>query len=164
MFCCPGTLIVANTIITRTRECLGAINMVDSGPFDGDYTNTRVIGNRILVDGPALLKLGIGIGSRPWGEGEGVGAFGGFACDNVFGPGTMGYAMAIGGCRDMVVQGNRIAAGTIFAGDTGDQGLPAAQPFVRMIPLPDHPDETLGDIQDDFVAEDFRCADILCIV
>jgi hypothetical protein len=53
---------------------------VDKGPYDGDYSNTRVYNNRIVSDG-AFVKIGIGIGSRPWGDGTGVGAYGGLACD-----------------------------------------------------------------------------------
>lgn len=40
-------------------SCAGCINLVDAGVFDGDYTNTRVFGNRFISDG-AYIKLGIG--------------------------------------------------------------------------------------------------------
>jgi hypothetical protein len=56
--------IIGNKIISRNRDLLGAINLVDEFPFACDFTNTRVLANEISTEGDAFIHLGIGIGSR----------------------------------------------------------------------------------------------------
>ncbi|EGG02858.1 uncharacterized protein MELLADRAFT_90664 [Melampsora larici-populina 98AG31] len=116
LFCAPGTICTGNTIIARTQNLLGAINMVDAGPYEMDYTDTRVFGNIIKSEG-AHIKLGIGIGPLAWAPGSEQRNFGGQVHDNIFGPGCFGYAIGISGAKLFSVQGNRIAAGTEFRGD-----------------------------------------------
>ncbi len=41
IFGAPGTLVEDNLIVTRSNILLGGINLVDYGPFDGDYRNHR---------------------------------------------------------------------------------------------------------------------------
>ncbi|KAG9003234.1 hypothetical protein FRB93_011146 [Tulasnella sp. JGI-2019a] len=65
LFGAPGTLVTSNTIVTRNRVGLGAINMVDYGPHDGNYLNTRVIHNTIRLEG-SYLRIGIGQGGSVW--------------------------------------------------------------------------------------------------
>ena len=60
-FCAPGTLVTNNTIIARTRNCLGAINLVDAFPFKGDYRNTRIVNNHIRTEG-AFIHLAMCVG------------------------------------------------------------------------------------------------------
>ncbi|KAH9821064.1 hypothetical protein DFH28DRAFT_1104341 [Melampsora americana] len=116
LFCTPGTICTGNTIIARTQNLLGAINMVDAGPYEMDYTDTRVFGNIIKSEG-AHIKLGIGIGPLAWAPGPEQHNFGGQVHDNVFGPGRFGYAIGISGAKNFSVRGNSIAAGTEFTGD-----------------------------------------------
>lgn len=146
LFCAPGTVVSDNTIIARSRDGLGAINMVDAAPFDADYTNTRVIGNRIYSQG-AYIKLGIGCGPLAWGEWEAVGAKGGFVEDNAILSGRLGYGFAAAGCSNMVFKGNYVAPHVSFEGNTDKTPWNIApSAFVRL----NKDDLADGDFQPDF--------------
>ncbi|KAG0146204.1 hypothetical protein CROQUDRAFT_657677 [Cronartium quercuum f. sp. fusiforme G11] len=127
LFCAPGTICIGNTIIARNQNLLGAINMVDSGPYEMDYTRTRVFGN-IIRSEAAHIKLGIGIGPLAWAPGEKLLNFGGEVHDNVFGPGRFGYAIGISGAKNFNVQGNRVVSGTEFIGDMSSMPEPINAP------------------------------------
>ncbi|ORY89615.1 hypothetical protein BCR35DRAFT_350075 [Leucosporidium creatinivorum] len=118
VFCAPGSIIANNTIIARGRDVLGAINMVDDFPFDRDFTDTRVVGNTIRSEG-AFIRLAIGCGPTcwsPWFEGHTLN-HGGSVTNNYFGPGVMGYAIALSGVKEWTVLGNTILEGTRFTGN-----------------------------------------------
>ncbi|KAG0665170.1 hypothetical protein C6P46_000267 [Rhodotorula mucilaginosa] len=119
LFCAPGTLCSDNTVIARTRNCLGAINMVDDFPFQRDYTETRVISNVIRTEG-AYFRVAIACGPTswsPWGPHH-VLNFNGQVLHNTIGPGQFGYGITLSGVKNWTVLGNVIAAGTRFAGST----------------------------------------------
>ncbi|KAM0789630.1 hypothetical protein ACM66B_000434 [Microbotryomycetes sp. NB124-2] len=119
VFCAPGTTVTDNTIVAKTRDLLGAINMVDDFPFAQDFTNTRVTGNVIKTEGDAFIRLGIGCGPTcwsPWQPGHTMN-YGGHVLDNFIGPGTLGYGIALSGVRDFTVQGNAILPNTQFTGN-----------------------------------------------
>ncbi|KAL8293491.1 hypothetical protein RQP46_000192 [Phenoliferia psychrophenolica] len=122
VFCAPGSTISDNTIIARSRDLLGAINMVDTFPFDRDFTNTRVVGNVIRTEGDAYIRLGIGCGMTCWAPFEpghmGAQNYGGHVLHNFLGPGTLGYGIALSSAKDFTVQGNAVLPGTSFSGDT----------------------------------------------
>ncbi|GAA5867321.1 hypothetical protein JCM8547_003306 [Rhodosporidiobolus lusitaniae] len=136
LFCAPGSMVTNNTIIARERDVLGAINMVDDFPFDRNFENTRVIGNRIKGEG-AFIRLGIGMGPtcwNGWGEHHTLN-YGGQVLHNYFGPGQFGYAMSLSGVKNFTVQGNTLLPHTRFGGSTHRfyAGIPSAPPtaFVR---------------------------------
>ncbi|GAA5955955.1 hypothetical protein JCM21900_002630 [Sporobolomyces salmonicolor] len=117
LFCAPGTVCTNNTIIARQRNLLGAINMVDEFPFERNFEQTRVIGNKISTEG-AYIRLGIGCGTTcwgPWAPNHGLN-FGGSVLHNYLGPGQFGYGIALSGTRRFAVLGNSILPGTRFAG------------------------------------------------
>ncbi|GAA5864028.1 hypothetical protein JCM1840_000673 [Sporobolomyces johnsonii] len=119
LFCAPGTVCTNNTIIARERNLLGAINTVDEFPFERNFEQTRVIGNKISTEG-AYIRLGIGCGTTcwsPWGKNHGLN-YGGFVLHNYFGPGQFGYGIALSGTKRFTVLGNSILPGTRFAGST----------------------------------------------
>ncbi|GAA5877195.1 hypothetical protein JCM3774_000113 [Rhodotorula dairenensis] len=119
LFCAPGTLCADNTVIARTRNCLGAINMVDDFPFQRDYTETRVISNVIRTEG-AYFRVAIACGQTswsPWGPHH-VLNYKGHVLHNTLGPGQFGYGITLSGVKDWTVLGNVVAAGTRFAGST----------------------------------------------
>jgi parallel beta-helix repeat protein len=61
IFQAPGSLVQNNTIRAESRIMFYGISMVDYGPYDGDFTGTRVIGNTIDAQG-ALIRRGISMG------------------------------------------------------------------------------------------------------
>lgn len=100
---------------------------VDEGPYDCDYTDTKVFNNTIKST-RAHIKLGIGIGPLTWAPSWQKTTYGGKVYDNTFGPGRFGYAVGMAGCRDFEVSGNRIASGTIFSGDLSGMPEPLNAP------------------------------------
>ncbi|GAA5913298.1 hypothetical protein JCM8208_005201 [Rhodotorula glutinis] len=119
LFCAPGTICSNNTIIARTRNVLGAINMVDDFPFDRNFEQTRVIGNTMKTEG-AFIRVGIACGPTswsPWGPGHTL-VYGGHVLHNYFGPGQFGYGITMSGTKNFTIQGNSVVPGTRFAGST----------------------------------------------
>ncbi|MBW0465718.1 hypothetical protein O181_005433 [Austropuccinia psidii MF-1] len=132
LFCAPGTLCIGNTIIADKHALLGGINMVDFGPYEGDYSNTKVIGNVIRSNG-AFIKLGIGIGPLAWCPSWAEKNRGGKVYDNLFGPGRFGYGIGLSGCKEFKVFGNRIVDGTTFSGDLSHAPEPLSAPPVAFL-------------------------------
>ncbi|GAA6024696.1 hypothetical protein JCM10207_009222 [Rhodosporidiobolus poonsookiae] len=119
VFCAPGSVVTDNTIIARERNLLGAINMVDDFPFDRDFTDTRVVGNRIRTEG-AFIRLAIGCGPtswNPWGPHHTLN-YGAQVLHNYIGPGQFGYGISASGTKNFTIQGNSLLPGTRFAGAT----------------------------------------------
>ncbi len=61
IFQAPGSLVANNTIIAESRIMFYGIPMVDTGPYDGDFTGTHVTGNIIDARG-ALIRHEIDMG------------------------------------------------------------------------------------------------------
>ncbi|BGP09027.1 hypothetical protein JCM10049v2_004882 [Rhodotorula toruloides] len=119
LFCAPGTVCTDNTIIARERNLLGAINMVDDFPFDRDFTETRVIANKIKTEG-AFIRVAIACGPtswNPWGPHHTLN-YGGHVLHNLIGPGQFGYGITLSGVDNFTVLGNSLAPHTRFAGST----------------------------------------------
>ncbi|KAH8915240.1 hypothetical protein BT69DRAFT_1356832 [Atractiella rhizophila] len=149
VFCAPGTIVASNTVVSRTRTLLGGINLVDPFPFEADYTNTRVLNNRIVTEtSEGYIKLGIGIGETCWGDNHNTRNYGGTVSGNIIGPGKFGYGIALAGCRDFTVLHNTINHDTTFCGDTAAR--PTNCPPVPFLKTWD-PDWALGEFQPEFV-------------
>ncbi|GEM08066.1 bulb-type lectin domain containing protein [Rhodotorula toruloides] len=119
LFCAPGTVCTDNTIIARERNLLGAINMVDDFPFDRDFTETRVIANKIKTEG-AFIRVAIAGGPTswdPWGPHHTLN-YGGHVLHNLIGPGQFGYGITLSGVDNFTILGNTLAPHTRFAGST----------------------------------------------
>jgi len=111
LFGSPGSTITGNTIIARGNTLLGGINLVDHGPYAGDYSGTVISGNTILADN-AMIKVGVATGLMAWGtyNVSDYRTHGGIIRNNVFrangGSGYFGYGIAVGGHDNAVVSGN----------------------------------------------------------
>ena len=61
IFQAPGSLVANNMIVADERVMFYGISMVDTGPYDGDFSGTCVTGNVIDARG-ALIRHGIDMG------------------------------------------------------------------------------------------------------
>ncbi|KAF8494536.1 hypothetical protein JB92DRAFT_2748881 [Gautieria morchelliformis] len=149
VFGAPGTLITSNTIVARERLALGAINMVDWAPHDGNYTQTRVIQNTIITQGTAgYIKIGIGQGPSVWWTKKPSDPKinrGAIVANNLIdsqdiglGQGSVGYGFAVASdVKDWICVGN-VSSNTVrYEGDI-TKSLPtpivAPGPFVHDVP------------------------------
>jgi hypothetical protein len=140
VFGAPGSHIVGNTVVAKSRTLMGAINMVDYAPFDGDYTGTVVSGNTIDATG-AMIKVGIAIGPPVWGDTDPTHVnSGGTVEGNVFNGSSFGYPIAVAGVSGFTVRGNVNAGPFILSrGTPSTDGLtqpPYACPTASLPPQP----------------------------
>lgn len=105
VFGAPGSIIENNTVVGKTRELLGGINLVDVEPVNGNYTGTVVRNNVIDAKG-AFIKTGIAMGLKAWRcDPEGT-VRGAEVTGNRLRGLHMGYGFAVNGVRDWTVTGN----------------------------------------------------------
>lgn len=65
IFGAPGSTITNNTIIgSATQRGFGAINLVDHGPYTGNYSGVKVTNNKIV--GAKMFNIGIAVGGQVW--------------------------------------------------------------------------------------------------
>jgi len=145
IFGAPGTLVEDNLIVTRSNTLLGGINLVDYGPYNGDYTGTIVRHNRIQASG-GYIKVGIAAGPAVWGDRNGRIVRGAAITDNTIVGDNIGFGIAADGVADFTITGNR-AQGR-FSGVRGDRCWPntalPGHPFIR------NPASTSGAFQKEF--------------
>ncbi|SCV69866.1 BQ2448_1260 [Microbotryum intermedium] len=151
VFCAPGSITSDNTIIARTRDLLGAINMVDDFPYNRDFSNTRVVGNTIRTEG-AYIRLAIGCGPTCWSPWQTFHQinYGGYVQNNYFGPGRMGYGVALSGTKDWTVLGNVVLPDTKFVGDVA-KASGNAPPCPFLVQWEDRQRTINSDLQDGFL-------------
>ena len=79
-FGAPGTIVEENEIIAATNNpttvggggggasssCRAGISLVDVAPFDGNYTNSIIRNNKIIVAMNSSMDVGIAMGPRAW--------------------------------------------------------------------------------------------------
>jgi parallel beta-helix repeat protein len=149
IFGAPGSLISHNTIRASTRTLLGGINMVDYGPFAGDYTNTTVTGNTIDAAG-AQIKVAIAMGPRAWrcpsATWNAGPNFGGIVTNNLLTGAYMGYGLAADGVANWTVSGNISTAVHSGIPAQGCNGQLPAQPAALQM----HGEHATGSFQGDF--------------
>lgn len=105
LYCSPGTLVHSNTISTRTLSAMAGILMVDSTPFEGDYTGVVVKAN--MMDAAArLIRVGIGIGSAVWSDDTETVLKGGSVLGNGIRGKYMGYGIAATGLEGWTIKDN----------------------------------------------------------
>ncbi|MFQ5858233.1 MAG: right-handed parallel beta-helix repeat-containing protein, partial [Anaerolineae bacterium] len=108
IFQAPGSLIANNTIRTENRIMFYGISMVDTGPYDGDFTGTRVISNTIDARG-ALIRHGIDmgpyVGCIPPEEAT-LRSRGAVVISNTLKGDHMAYGFVVSGVEDWTVTGN----------------------------------------------------------
>lgn len=101
----PGTLVHANTIMTRKMSAMAGMLMVDSTPFDGDYTGMTVKAN--IIDAAAkIIRVGIGIGPSVWSDDTETVLKGGTVIANGIRGKYMGYGIAAAGLDGWTIKGN----------------------------------------------------------
>jgi len=109
VFGAPGSIIEENMIRAETRTLLGGINMVDYGPYEGDFTGTIVRNNTIDAAG-AVIRIALGMGARVWGCYDDSNAepplFGGTVTGNTLKGTKMQYGFAVSGVKDWTISDN----------------------------------------------------------
>lgn len=109
IFGAPFTTVKNNTIIAKTRILLGGINMVDYGPYSGDYTGATVIDNTIWAQS-AFIKTGIAIGPAVWGADKTKYNRNGLVQNNIIKGDNMAYGIIISGAQNFTVLDNKSTA------------------------------------------------------
>ncbi len=108
IFQATGSLVANNNIISRTRVAYYGISMEDYGPFDGDFTGTRVIDNVINAEG-AMIRRGLAMGPRLGCTGPDhppLVSRGALVSGNTLMGIHMGYGFLLGGVEDWTVTDN----------------------------------------------------------
>ncbi|KAL0242265.1 hypothetical protein I308_105894 [Cryptococcus tetragattii IND107] len=101
----PGTLVHANHIFAQTLSAMAGILMVDSTPFDGDYTGTVVKSN--IIDAVSrTIRVGIGIGPTVWSDDTETILTGGSVIGNGLKGRYMGYGIAAAGLKQWTIKDN----------------------------------------------------------
>ncbi|CAF1401182.1 unnamed protein product [Adineta ricciae] len=109
VFGAPFTTVINNTIIAKTRTLLGAINMVDYGPYEGDYTGVIVMQNTIRAQS-AFIKTAIAIGPAVWGADAVKYNRNGVVHSNTIEGEHMGYGIIVSGALNFTVLDNNSTA------------------------------------------------------
>lgn len=105
IFGSPGTIVENNTITTNSVSAMAGILMVDSAPFDGDYTGLIVRQNTISAEG-AAIRIGIGIGPTVWSDDTETVLRGGSVIENTLSGLHMGYGIAAAGLNGWKILDN----------------------------------------------------------
>ncbi|WVQ83556.1 hypothetical protein IAT38_005697 [Cryptococcus sp. DSM 104549] len=105
VYCSPGTLVHANHIFARSLSAMAGILLVDSTPFDGDYSGV-VIKSNIIDAASRTIRVGIGIGATVWSDDTETVLEGGSVLGNGLKGRYMGYGIAAGGLKGWTVKDN----------------------------------------------------------
>ena len=124
VFGAPGSTIQNNTVIAKTRQLLGGINMVDYAPMNGNYTGTKVQ-NNVIDAQSAFIKVGLAMGPQAWSCTTGTN-YGATVTGNTLQGGDMGYGYAVNGVSSWTVTGNVDNAQHVGTPGSGCGGLPSA--------------------------------------
>jgi hypothetical protein len=153
IYCSPGTLVHANQIYARKASMMGGILMVDSVPFDGDYSKVVVKSNIIHAES-RTIRVGIGIGAAVWSDDIDMVLKGGTVSANGFKGNYMGYSIAAAGLEEWTIK------------DNWDESVHQGKRSARCFDEPINPDpmaflyygDTVktSDVQSDFVNGEFQ--------
>ena len=108
IFQAPGSLVANNTIIAVDLIMFYGISMIDTGPYDGDFSGTRVTGNIIEARGSLIrhgIKMGPYVGCIPSVEMTFT-SRGAVVTENILKGDYMGYGFVASGVEDWIVTGN----------------------------------------------------------
>ncbi|OCF45008.1 hypothetical protein I317_01059 [Kwoniella heveanensis CBS 569] len=105
VYCSPGTLVHANHIFARSLSAMAGILLVDSTPFDGDYTGV-VVKQNIIDAASRSIRVGIGIGATVWSDDIETIIKGGSVTNNGLKGRYMGYGIAAAGLEGWTIKGN----------------------------------------------------------
>ncbi|KAI0286464.1 hypothetical protein BC826DRAFT_82245 [Russula brevipes] len=176
---CPGTLVENNTIWVVNNTSISGINLVNVGPWGGNYTGT-VVQNNTIIGGFAtdsksasqtygqnannlVMKIGIAIGPEVW-DGDSAGTkvvTSGSVLNNRF-TGAFGYAIAIASAQNFTVQGNTLFENTSFITSRGPDCTTNITPRSASF-IVDYSNVTNSTLQSDFQAVQ-DCKLLTCVV
>jgi hypothetical protein len=132
---------------------MGGILMVDSTPFDSDYSKMVVKSNIIHAES-RTIRVGIGIGAAVWSDDIDMILKGGSVIGNGFKGKYMGYGIAAAGLNAWTIK------------DNWDEAVHQGKRSARCFDGPINPDPmpflyygktvTESDIQDGFVDQEFQ--------
>ena len=105
VYCSPGTLIHANRITANKLSAMAGILLVDSTPFDGDYTGTTIKAN-IIDAASRIIRVGIGLGAAVWSDDTDTILRGGTVLANGFKGKYLGYGIAAAGLEGWTIKDN----------------------------------------------------------
>jgi hypothetical protein len=105
IYCSPGTIVQANHIYAKKASMMGGILMVDSTPFDGDYSK-MVVKSNIINAVSRTIRVGIGIGAAVWSDDIDMILKGGSVIANGFKGNYMGYSIAAAGLNAWTIKDN----------------------------------------------------------
>ncbi|WRT65433.1 uncharacterized protein IL334_002376 [Kwoniella shivajii] len=158
IYCSPGTLILANHITARTVSAMAGILLVDSLPFQGDYSGV-IVKQNIIDAASRSIRVGIGIGATVWSDDTETILKGGTVINNGIKGKYMGFGIAAAGLENWKIKGN------------WDEAVHQGKKSQRCFDDPINPDpmpylynlETIKDceIQDGFQDHDFQY--VVCI-
>jgi hypothetical protein len=116
VFGAPGSVIERNEIETTFgsysagQQQFGGINLVDWGPYDGNYEGTKVRANTIIARN-GFMVIGIAMGQTTAGGPVEHALHGAVVENNILKGDRMGYGIAVGGVKGFTVRGNVLSAG-----------------------------------------------------
>jgi hypothetical protein len=109
IFEATGSIVEGNIIRAETRTLLGAIHMVSSELYGGNYTGT-VVRNNIIESAGAVIRIGIPMGPRTWlcldAPSNVDPIYGGTVTSNILRGEKMQYGFIVDGVRDWTVIDN----------------------------------------------------------
>ncbi|KAI5453558.1 hypothetical protein NCC49_005384 [Naganishia albida] len=106
----PGSLVASNHILSSTRSQMAGILMADLEPFEGDYTDTRVLNNTVEAEENALMRVAIGLGAAVLSDDLETMIRGGVVRGNKIRGIGMGYGIAASGLENFTVTENESTA------------------------------------------------------
>jgi hypothetical protein len=122
IFEATGSIVEGNIIRAETRTLLGAIHMVSSDLYGGNYTGT-VVRNNIIESAGAVIRIGIPMGTRTWlcldATSNVNTIYGGRVTNNILRGEKMQYGFIVDGVQDWTVIDN-IDESTHIGTPTGD--------------------------------------------
>ncbi|KAH8929023.1 hypothetical protein BT69DRAFT_1329166 [Atractiella rhizophila] len=142
VFGAPGTRIVNNTISNVNQHGLGGINMVDYIGVNssihsiprGSFEGVVVEGNTIIAE-EKQIKIGIAMGSPPWGDNLNTPLYGATVRNNLFKGRNMLFGLALAGVHHWSVYGNRVLPSARFRGvRSGEDSIDPCHDLVDVEP------------------------------
>lgn len=85
-----GLQVYNNTIVANTRTLLGGINMVDTTPYQGNFTGT-LVQNNVIFSNTTMIKIGFALGPLAWGSNPNLATNNGAFQSNILTSGPTGY-------------------------------------------------------------------------
>jgi len=106
----PGTIVHSNNIQSRKLSSMAGILMVDSTPFDGDYTG-MIVRNNMIDAATRIIRLGIGVGPPVWSDDTETVLKGGSVIGNGLRGKYMGYGIAAAGLDGWTIKDEAVHGG-----------------------------------------------------